>query len=286
VTPLGDPKLSIWDREESAEGVAVLDEDPEGAPVRVAPTLDTNRQLHYIFKYYCAFGRTGGKGSDQSSLDSFNFMKFARESRLLDARLTRTEVDLIFTKAKPKFERRLDYEHFLDALSAMAAKKFADKEPATAFSILLAHHVFRSPAALGTAEPAPHSSPRKPPKKATPRAMEEDLFSMHEREYATRSGVEPAAVAPPEELSFSRLHLDGVIAREAYSGATLPGQAIKRGDVFDRLTDPSRYTGVYKRALDGGGINAFADFGVSARPTTYRGSTNAGTDETIHDISG
>jgi hypothetical protein len=30
------------------------------------------------------------------------------------------EVDLIFVKAKPKFERRLQFTHFLDALSALA----------------------------------------------------------------------------------------------------------------------------------------------------------------------
>lgn len=52
-------------------------------------------------------------------------------------------MDLIFTKAKPKFERRLDYPHFLDALSALAAKRYLDADPTTAFTLLLANHVLK-----------------------------------------------------------------------------------------------------------------------------------------------
>lgn len=55
-------------------------------------------------------------------------------------------MDLIFTKAKPKFARRLDYSHFLDALSALAAKKYSGADPTTAFTLLLAHHVLKCPA--------------------------------------------------------------------------------------------------------------------------------------------
>ena len=110
--------------------------------------LDTAEQLRHIFRYYCAFGRTGAKGANEDTIDSLNFMKFARECPgLLDKRLNKTEVDLIFTKAKQKFERRLDFTHFLDALSAMAAKKYPKYDPTTAFSVLLAHHIFLVPCA-------------------------------------------------------------------------------------------------------------------------------------------
>ena len=54
-------------------------------------------------------------------------------------------MDLIFTKAKPKFERRLDFKHFLDALAAMSAKKYPRLEAGTGFSKVLAHHVFQLP---------------------------------------------------------------------------------------------------------------------------------------------
>ena len=108
-------------------------------------TMSTSDQLKFIFNYYCTFGRTGGKGVNQDSMDSSNFMKFAKECPgLIDKRLNRTETDLIFTKAKPKSKRRLDFSHFLDALSAMASKKYSKYEPKTAFSILLAQHVFQN----------------------------------------------------------------------------------------------------------------------------------------------
>lgn len=41
--------------------------------------LDTNTQLQLIFSYYCKFGRTGGAGDEQDTLDNANFSKFARE---------------------------------------------------------------------------------------------------------------------------------------------------------------------------------------------------------------
>ena len=50
-------------------------------------------------------------------------------------------MDLIFTKAKPKFERRLLFLHFLDALSAMAERKYPDLSPIDGLRHLLAHHL-------------------------------------------------------------------------------------------------------------------------------------------------
>ena len=118
VTPTGarrfNSQLGMWTDEYGA---------PANAPHQQAPPeidqMDTAEQLRYIFHFYCAFGRTGGKGAAQDTIDSSQFMKFCRECpKLIDRRLNRTEIDLVFTKAKPKFERRLDFTHFLDALSA------------------------------------------------------------------------------------------------------------------------------------------------------------------------
>jgi hypothetical protein len=65
-------------------------------------------------------------------------MKFAKECPdLLDRDLTKTEVDLIFTKAKPKFERRLHFTHFQDALAAIAERKYPDCTPADGLRLLI-----------------------------------------------------------------------------------------------------------------------------------------------------
>jgi hypothetical protein len=80
-------------------------------------------QVFEIFEFYANFGRSSVM-SYQETIDSFMFMKFCKDcSDLLDGTLTPTEVDLIFTKAKPKGQRRLHFDHFLDALAAIAAKK-------------------------------------------------------------------------------------------------------------------------------------------------------------------
>lgn len=105
---------------------------------------DAHGTAQSIFAFYCKFGRTSWRGLREDSLDSFNFMKLCRECPgLMDARLTRTIVDLIFVRCKPKFERRLSYGHFLDALAATAAHKFPAEEPAAAFSLLLMRCIAR-----------------------------------------------------------------------------------------------------------------------------------------------
>ena len=112
--------------------------------------MNTTEMLMFIFSYYCKFGRTGGHGADEQTLDSFNYMKFVKSCpRLLCKRVTRTDADIIFTKAKPKFERRLDFPHFLDALAAISAKRYPDLDPTTAFKTTLGKHVFQCPLARG-----------------------------------------------------------------------------------------------------------------------------------------
>ena len=94
-----------------------------------------------MFEYYCNFGRSSVM-SYQVSIDSFNFMKFARECPgLIDRDLNRTEVDLIFTKAKPKSERRLHFSHFLDALAAISERKYPDYAPADGLRLLISNHL-------------------------------------------------------------------------------------------------------------------------------------------------
>lgn len=51
-----------------------------------------------VFKEFCAFG-AGAKGS-QPLMDGAKFAKLTRDLRLLDKRLTATDVDIIFNKVK------------------------------------------------------------------------------------------------------------------------------------------------------------------------------------------
>jgi hypothetical protein len=101
----------------------------------------TQAQIHEIFEFYSNFGRSAVQ-TYQDSLDSFMFMKFARECPgLLDRVVDTTEVDLIFVKSKPKFERRLNFEHFLDALAGMAERKYSDVSPRDGLRLLISNHL-------------------------------------------------------------------------------------------------------------------------------------------------
>lgn len=121
----------------------------DGGPPR---PVDTNSQLMLVFQYYCRFGRTGGRNVSEDTIDNVNFAKFSRECPgLLGKRVDKTEIDLVFTRAKDKKGRRLNYEQFLDALSMIAAKRYHKLDPASGFSLLLARHVFKCPASVPVA---------------------------------------------------------------------------------------------------------------------------------------
>ena len=199
-----------------ARGAEMSPEDDTTILSRPPPL--TQADIMEVFEYYCNFGRSAVQ-SVQDSMDSFMFMKFAKECPgLLEDEVSRTDVDLIFTKAKAKGERRLTFTHFLDALSAIAEKKYSTYEPADGLRLLIGRHL------------APHHA-----------------WVLDEM----------------DKTGESEIPLTGI---------------------FKKLYDPSNYTGVYaERFRSGDGrINGEAD----NRPgRSFRGNTNTGTDEVIHDIS-
>jgi len=56
-------------------------------------------------------------------MDSAHLMKLCRDAQLIDGRLTRTNIDLIFTKVTGKNSKRLNYRQFLMAIQLFAEKK-------------------------------------------------------------------------------------------------------------------------------------------------------------------
>jgi hypothetical protein len=291
VSSVGSPSLTPGTaRRFDVENGMWTDEQgmPANAPHQQAPpnadNMDTAEQLRHIFRYYCAFGRTGGRGANQDTIDSANFMKFARECPgLITRKLNRTEVDLIFTKAKPKFERRLDFTHFLDALSALAAKRYPRYDATTSFSVLLAHHVFKVPCAPTSGMIENQQTPERTASStfegdgSTP-----DLYAQHEQGYNKKH--EEAAnrhQAALEQRELTRRRQEAL--NYSPGNATVAGSGNKKGGVYDRLSSPQTFTGVYRRRFEGDGrINAHTDLTASA--TQFSGNTNTNTNETFHGI--
>ena len=62
---------------------------------------------------------TGG----QSAMDGRTFVKLMKDCGLMDAKLTTTDLDIIFMKVKDKKEKKVTVEQFLNGLREVAAKK-------------------------------------------------------------------------------------------------------------------------------------------------------------------
>eukprot|EP00622_Pseudochattonella_farcimen_P001215 FR735843.1.p1 GENE.FR735843.1~~FR735843.1.p1 ORF type:complete len:176 (+),score=26.15 FR735843.1:238-765(+) len=61
---------------------------------------------------------------------------------LLTKRVTTQHVDVVFTKCKPRYGRRLNYARFLDALSQLGGIRYPDEDPVNSFAYLLTGHIF------------------------------------------------------------------------------------------------------------------------------------------------
>jgi len=65
-------------------------------------------------------------GAGHDTMDGKAFVKLAKDCKLLDKKLTTTDVDLIFSKVKERTVRRINLNQFMDALQQFATKKGVD----------------------------------------------------------------------------------------------------------------------------------------------------------------
>ena len=106
------------------------------------PGMDVASTLQYIFKQ-CSISSSKSINTSVEQIDSANFIKLVKKAPgLLTKRVTTQHVDVVFTKNKPRGERRLYYQNFLMALNDLAALRFPDEDPMTAFLLLLTKHIF------------------------------------------------------------------------------------------------------------------------------------------------
>eukprot|EP00667_Euglena_gracilis_P008886 EG_transcript_9014 len=78
--------------------------------------------LRDVFGQFCAFG--SGKSGPDNEMDGVKFGKLCRDCKLLDAKFTAADADLIHSKSRAAGARRLDFTAFKEtALPLIAAKK-------------------------------------------------------------------------------------------------------------------------------------------------------------------
>jgi len=74
--------------------------------------------MQQVFMSYC--------GAKQNTMEGKSWAKLAKDTKLLDKKLTSTDIDLIFAKVKGKTERRISWDQFGKALGLCAEKKGTD----------------------------------------------------------------------------------------------------------------------------------------------------------------
>ena len=76
--------------------------------------MEAKSDLSSVYSTYCGV---------KSEMDGKTFAKLAKDTKLLDKKLTATDIDLIFAKIKDKSLRTITYDQFQKGLEHCAAKK-------------------------------------------------------------------------------------------------------------------------------------------------------------------
>ena len=124
-----------------------MSEDAAEGVFNTPPNMTAHTALYSLFEHYCNPIKIPSEREDKDSewelsMDGATFAKLIRDCPHLGKRVGRTNVDLVFSKSKPIGNRRLDYEHFLDAVLGIARSVFPEEEPTCAFASILAYYIF------------------------------------------------------------------------------------------------------------------------------------------------
>lgn len=84
-------------------------------------SVDVESLVYDRFMQYSGFGAKEKAGE----IDSAAFAKLCRETGIISKACTKTDVDLVFTRAKAKGGRKLNYTQFTTALLYLGEKRFA-----------------------------------------------------------------------------------------------------------------------------------------------------------------
>ena len=115
-TPKLDNASNGWGHHNlSATVEAYQDEEP----------MTVGEALEAVFRKYATFGRSKLQAErEQDYLSSSSLLKLMKDCHLIDRALTITDLDLIFTRCLPqKYHKRLDMEHFHEALYDIAVQR-------------------------------------------------------------------------------------------------------------------------------------------------------------------
>ncbi|NP_001279597.1 tubulin polymerization-promoting protein family member 3-like [Callorhinchus milii] len=82
-------------------------------------------ELHMSFRKFAMHGDTKASGNE---MNGKNWVKLCKDCKVIDGKsVTPTDVDIVFSKVKPKAARVITFEEFKNALAEIALKRFKGK---------------------------------------------------------------------------------------------------------------------------------------------------------------
>lgn len=81
-----------------------------------------SEQLQEIYLYYC------NRAPKSDSLDNSKWAKLLVDLHWLDAKMTKTDGDLIFSKVKPKGGRKVEFDEFVLGVHEVAKKRYGSED--------------------------------------------------------------------------------------------------------------------------------------------------------------
>lgn len=86
--------------------------------------MDEIQALEQIFRRFANFGSRRNQSDDNElELDATRLVKLAKDCKVIDKRLNRNDVDIIFSKVKRKGHRKINFDEFLTCTEYFAKRK-------------------------------------------------------------------------------------------------------------------------------------------------------------------
>ena len=94
----------------------------------ISSSMSVPGAVFAIFKTFASFGRQGVYKDATPEMDNSSWAKFLKNCpNLIDHGISKSDVDIVFTKCKSKNQRKLNFTQFLDALAMLAEIKVSSK---------------------------------------------------------------------------------------------------------------------------------------------------------------
>lgn len=212
--------------------------------------------LETVFKQFCAFG--AGKAGT-AMMDGAKFGKLCRDTKLLDKKLTSTDVDIIFSRVKAKTDRKITFKQFEEAVGLLAEKKYPGAPNGLAKITALITSSKTGPATHSEAAKTVSSD-------VVDRMTDTSKYTGAHKQRFDESGkgkglegrdsIAKGKGMIPGSVSSQASYVAGYKHEGSYSSSPKSSPKppkSKHGDVLDRLTDTSQYTGSHKQRFDGSG---------------------------------